>query len=52
MALMDRRQWVKHLAAAAASCFWRPVSAVALSPGGEPAYFPHYVDVAKQAGFN
>jgi hypothetical protein len=50
MALMDRRQWVKNLAAAAASCFWRPFSAVALSPDAEPAYFPHYVDVAKQAG--
>jgi hypothetical protein len=48
--MIDRRQWLKNLAAAAAGCLYRPFSATALPPDVQPAYFPHYVDVSKQAG--
>ena len=48
--MMNRRRWLQGLATAAAGCLLRPFPAEGFSPGVPPAYFPHYVDVAKQAG--
>ncbi len=38
------------MATAAAGCLLRPFPAEGFSSGVPPVYFPHYVDVAKQAG--
>jgi hypothetical protein len=47
---MNRRQWLKNLAAAGAGSLVSPFLARSLVAGIPPAYFPHYVDVAKEAG--
>jgi hypothetical protein len=47
---MNRRQWLRNLAAAGAGTLVRPLlKAFAAST---PAYFPRYVDVAKEAGLS
>jgi hypothetical protein len=48
--MMNRRRWLQSLATAAAGCFLRPFPAEGLWSGVPPVYFPHYVDVAKEAG--
>src|SRR5580704_3924664 len=48
--MMNRRRWLQGLATAAAGCLLRPFPAEGFSSGVPPVYFPHYVDVAKQAG--
>jgi len=47
---MNRRQWLKNAAAAGAGSLLKPLLARSLVAGNPPAYVPHYVDVAKQAG--
>jgi hypothetical protein len=49
---MNRRQWLKNLAAAGAGSLLRPLLARGLAAAVKPAYFPRYVDVAKQAGLS
>jgi hypothetical protein len=49
---MNRRQWLKNLAAAGAGSLLRPFLARSFATGTPPAYFPRYVDVAKQAGIS
>jgi enediyne biosynthesis protein E4 len=48
--MMNRRQWLKNLAAAGAGLLLRPFPARSFSWSGPPAYFPRYIDVAKEAG--
>jgi hypothetical protein len=48
--MMNRRWWLKGAATAAAGYLFRPLSARGFSPPANPAYFPRYVDVAKEAG--
>jgi enediyne biosynthesis protein E4 len=48
---MNRRRWLKGAASAAAGCLIRPFHApMRLLAAEANNYFPHYVDVAKQAG--
>src|ERR1700747_3711268 len=48
MALMNRRQWLQSAATAALGYALRPYPLLASAPKAE--YFPHYVDVGKEAG--
>src|SRR5690242_11582595 len=48
--MMNRRQWLQGLATAAAGCLLRPFPDEGFSSGIPPVYFPHYVDVAQDAG--
>jgi hypothetical protein len=47
---MNRRQWLKNLAAAGAGSLLEPFLARSFAAGVPPAYVPRYVDVAKEAG--
>src|SRR5260370_8020758 len=47
---MNRRQWLKNLAAAGAGSLLYPFLARSFAAGIPPVYLPHYVDVAKKAG--
>src|SRR5229473_1768895 len=47
---MNRRQWLKNLAAAGAGSLLCRSLARSFAAGIPPAYLPHYVDVAKEAG--
>jgi enediyne biosynthesis protein E4 len=48
--MMNRRRWLQSLATATAGYLLRPLVAEGFSPGVEPAYFPRYIDVGKDAG--
>src|SRR5258708_20306384 len=48
--MMNRRWWLKGAATAAAGCLFRPLPVQGFSSPPKPAYFPRYVDVAKEAG--
>lgn len=48
--MMNRRWWLKGAATAAAGYLFRPLPARGFSSPTKPAYFPRYVDVAKEAG--
>ncbi len=48
--MMNRRQWLQGLATAAAGCILRPFPGEGFASGVPPVYFPHYVDVAQEAG--
>src|SRR5260370_41213268 len=47
---MNRRQWLKNLAAAGAGSLLYPFLVRSFAGGIPSAYLPHYVDVAKEAG--
>jgi enediyne biosynthesis protein E4 len=48
--MMNRRRWLQGAATAAAGYLFRPLPARGSSSAAKPAYFPRYVDVAKEAG--
>ena len=48
--MMNRRWWLKGAATAVTGYMLRPLPAWGFSSATKPAYFPRYVDVAKQAG--
>jgi hypothetical protein len=48
--MMNRRRWLQGAATAAAGYLFRPLPARGFSSATKPAYFPRYVDVAKEAG--
>jgi hypothetical protein len=50
--MMNRRRWLQSLATAAAGCLLRPFPADGFSSVVPPAYFPQYVDIAKEAGLS
>jgi hypothetical protein len=47
---MNRRQWLKNLAAAGAGFLLRPLPVKGFAAPVQPLYFPRYVDVGKDAG--
>jgi hypothetical protein len=48
--MMNRRRWLQSLAATTAGCLLRPFASEGFSSSVGRAYFPHYVDVANEAG--
>jgi len=49
---LNRRQWLKNLGAVGAGSLLQPFLARSFAANAKPAYFPRYVDVAKQAGLS